>query len=225
STISRLQNSRTALRLQYFARLPDCTRSWRARYSTRCCRRRGGRGGQPERSPRYCSSSCCMCDPPRRGHRRSRLPGSPSACRAHLGCHPGPARGCHFRLGRSASQYSGALIGFRGLMLQHGPRSTPPYLRPLKKKGFKEKRATTIGLYDSGKSTTLESNKSQQRLEANLCEFCGKSGGYFEVHHIRKLKDVKGKEAWERIMIARRRKTRVAANECHDFLHAGKLSQ
>src|SRR4030095_9875169 len=45
-------------------------------------------------------------------------------------------------------------------MLQHGPRSAPPYLRPLKKKGFKEKRATTIGLYDSGKSTTLESNKS-----------------------------------------------------------------
>jgi mannose-1-phosphate guanylyltransferase len=30
----------------------------------------------------------------------------------------------------------------------------------LQKKGFKEKRATTIGLYDSGKSTTLESNKS-----------------------------------------------------------------
>jgi hypothetical protein len=39
--------------------------------------------------------------------------------------------------------------------------SASPYLRPLKKKGFKEERATTIGLYDSGKSTTLESNKSQ----------------------------------------------------------------
>src|SRR5262249_16037723 len=53
-----------------------------------------------------------------------------------------------------------ALIGFRGLMLQHGPRSAPPYLRPLKKKGFKEDRVTTIGLYDIGTSTTLESNKS-----------------------------------------------------------------
>src|SRR5262249_30915400 len=49
-------------------------------------------------------------------------------------------------------------------MLQHGPRSAPPYLRPLKKKGFKEDRVTTIGLYDIGTSTTLESNKSLIRL-------------------------------------------------------------
>ena len=34
------------------------------------------------------------------------------------------------------------------------------YLRPLKKKGFKEERVTTIGLYAIGTSTTLESNKS-----------------------------------------------------------------
>src|SRR5215510_10488513 len=32
--------------------------------------------------------------------------------------------------------------------------------RPLKKKGFKEERVTTIGLYNIGTSTTLESNKS-----------------------------------------------------------------
>jgi hypothetical protein len=30
----------------------------------------------------------------------------------------------------------------------------------LKKKGFKEERVTKVGLYDIGKSTTLESNKS-----------------------------------------------------------------
>jgi len=34
------------------------------------------------------------------------------------------------------------------------------FLRLLKKKDFKEERVTTIGLYDIGKSTTLESNKS-----------------------------------------------------------------
>jgi hypothetical protein len=67
-------------------------------------------------------------------------------------------------------------------------------------------------------------NSLKERLEANLCEFCGKSGGYFEVYYIRKLKDVKGKEAWERIMTARRRKTMVLCSECHDLLHAGKLS-
>jgi Transposase DDE domain group 1 len=60
------------------------------------------------------------------------------------------------------------LIGFQGLMLQHGPRSAPPYLRPLKKKGFKEERVTTIGLDDIGTSTTLESNKSLDAMQAEL---------------------------------------------------------
>src|SRR5215831_11100354 len=49
-------------------------------------------------------------------------------------------------------------------MLHHGPRSAPPYLRPLKMKGFKEERVTTIGLDDIGKSTTLESNMSDNPL-------------------------------------------------------------
>ena len=34
------------------------------------------------------------------------------------------------------------------------------FLRPLKNKGFKEERVTTMRLDDLGKSTTLESNKS-----------------------------------------------------------------
>jgi hypothetical protein len=34
-------------------------------------------------------------------------------------------------------------------------------IRPLKKKGFQEERVTTMEWYDLGKSTTLESNKSQ----------------------------------------------------------------
>jgi hypothetical protein len=72
----------------------------------------------------------------------------------------------------------------------------------------------------------LRFNRSslQEQLEANICEFCGKDGGFFEVHHVRKLKDVKGKEGWEQIMIARKRKTMILCNECHDKLHAGKLS-
>ena len=45
-----------------------------------------------------------------------------------------------------------ALIGFRGLMLQALFEKHNSFLRPLKKKGFKEKRVTTIGLYDIGKS-------------------------------------------------------------------------
>jgi DNA-binding XRE family transcriptional regulator len=45
-----------------------------------------------------------------------------------------------------------ALIGFRGLMLQALFATPNSLLKPLKEKGFKEARMTTIGLYDIGKS-------------------------------------------------------------------------
>ena len=62
------------------------------------------------------------------------------------------------------------------------------------------------------------------RMQAQCCEYCGQQGGYFEVHHVRKLADIKdGKEPWQRLMSARRRKTLVLCVQCHDLLHAGKL--
>ena len=63
-----------------------------------------------------------------------------------------------------------------------------------------------------------------ERLRAEECEYCRKTGGYFEVHHIRKIADIKdGKEQWEKVTIARNRKKIVLCVECHDLLHAGKL--
>jgi hypothetical protein len=64
------------------------------------------------------------------------------------------------------------------------------------------------------------------RLAAELCELCG-SEQNVEVHHIRKLKDLKlnGRKArplWVRYMAARQRKTLVLCASCHDDLHAGK---
>jgi hypothetical protein len=48
--------------------------------------------------------------------------------------------------------------------------------------------------------------------------------GPFEVHHIRKVKDVaKGKVLWQRMMAARRRKTLLLCRTCHHQLHAGTL--
>ncbi len=64
----------------------------------------------------------------------------------------------------------------------------------------------------------------EQRLKGNICESCGKEGGYFEVHHVRKLKDLQGKEWWEQVMSYRQRKTMILCIECHDLLHAHKLS-
>lgn len=65
------------------------------------------------------------------------------------------------------------------------------------------------------------------RLLANTCEVCG-STSRIEVHHIRKLADLKGKHgkerpAWVKYMAAIRRKTLVVCHDCHRTIHEGKL--
>lgn len=63
-----------------------------------------------------------------------------------------------------------------------------------------------------------------KRYNAGQCEYCGQVGGDFEIHHIRRLVDIKkDKGSWQRMMIARRRKTLILCTECHDLLHAGRL--
>lgn len=66
-----------------------------------------------------------------------------------------------------------------------------------------------------------------QRLLANKCELCG-TQIQGETHHIRALKDLhrKGrpeKPRWVQIMAARRRKTLVVCQKCHNDIHSGRL--
>jgi group II intron reverse transcriptase/maturase len=69
------------------------------------------------------------------------------------------------------------------------------------------------------------------RLKAEKCEYCGTTNVPLEMHHVRKLKDLKKKknlQQWERIMIARNRKTLALCakghgNDCHKKLHNGQL--
>ena len=59
-------------------------------------------------------------------------------------------------------------------------------------------------------------NTFEKRLKAHTCELCGTTeSDCYEVHHINKLKNLKGKEDWERAMIAKRRKTLVVCKQCH----------
>ena len=67
------------------------------------------------------------------------------------------------------------------------------------------------------------SNSLIKRLKANKCEWCGAENMPLEMHHIRKLKDLKGRKQWEIAMIGRKRKTMALCVNCHDKLHAGKL--
>ena len=71
---------------------------------------------------------------------------------------------------------------------------------------------------------TLSCSELIRRINAEQCEYCETKEGPFQVYHIRKMKDVaNGKELWQRIMIARRRKTLVLCVRCHQHLHAGTL--
>ena len=64
-----------------------------------------------------------------------------------------------------------------------------------------------------------------ERLKAQECELYG-SHEKVEVHHIRKLADLKQRKAtkaeWQKKMIARNRKTLIVCQKCHNSIHHGK---
>jgi len=69
-------------------------------------------------------------------------------------------------------------------------------------------------------------NELIARLLADACEICGSTEDV-QVHHIRKLADLKvpgrrEKPTWKKIMAARRRKTLVVCGQCHTAIHGGR---
>lgn len=71
---------------------------------------------------------------------------------------------------------------------------------------------------------TLSRSELIRRINAETCEYCETREGPFQVHHIRKLKDVaNGKHLWQHMMATRKRKTLILCLACHQKLHAGRL--
>ncbi len=71
---------------------------------------------------------------------------------------------------------------------------------------------------------TLSRSEVIKRVNSGQCEYCETKQGPFEVHHIRKLKDVaKGKALWQQLMAAKYRKTLILCQSCHRQLHTGTL--
>ncbi|MEA4921722.1 MAG: reverse transcriptase domain-containing protein [Clostridiaceae bacterium] len=92
--------------------------------------------------------------------------------------------------------------------------------------GFARKPLQKHAVVDVIPNTVMYSSKTSlmARLSAGQCELCGKTDCEIEIHHVRKLKDLKGKSYWERFMIARNRKTLALCIDCHEQLHNGKLN-
>ena len=63
----------------------------------------------------------------------------------------------------------------------------------------------------------------EQRLKAKVCELCGtETAEQYEIHHVNKVKNLEGKKLWERVMIAKKRKTMVLCLDCHKKIHGAK---
>lgn len=83
---------------------------------------------------------------------------------------------------------------------------------------------TELDIKPDTKWLTLAKTELVRRLNATNCEYCGKVGGYMEVHHVRRLKDLeKGKHLWQKQMSEMSRKTLILCRECHDELHGRGL--
>jgi hypothetical protein len=67
---------------------------------------------------------------------------------------------------------------------------------------------------NSSSRTTME-----DRLSAKMCELCGKANTPLEIHHVNKVKNLKGKQQWEIVMIAKKRKTLAVCKDCHHKIH------
>lgn len=92
--------------------------------------------------------------------------------------------------------------------------------------GYARKKASFEPTTDIIPKTIMYSAKTslKQRLEAGKCEYCGSENCLIEIHHVKKLKDLKGKSRIETFMIARKRKTIALCRDCHKKLHTGKLN-
>jgi RNA-directed DNA polymerase len=58
-----------------------------------------------------------------------------------------------------------------------------------------------------------------ERLNAKVCEWCGRGDLPCEVHHVRKLIDHRDSPLWEQVQAARRRKRIVLCVDCHRAVH------
>jgi Type II intron maturase len=77
--------------------------------------------------------------------------------------------------------------------------------------------AENLGMWINRRSEIVE------RLNARTCELCGRSDRPVEIHHVRKLADMKKSPLWVRLESARIRKRIVLCVACHDAVHAGRL--
>ena len=112
----------------------------------------------------------------------------------------------------------------------HGNKTLTYFDEPLKKKNQPAQGNAAQGVLNI---TIPQRHQLIDRLNANQCELCGYQSDFpnqFEVHHVRKLRDIKQKYQkrgkhiphWVLAMASLNRKTLVVCKTCHQAIHAGQ---
>ncbi len=103
---------------------------------------------------------------------------------------------------------------------QSGIKEITFYNKGFRKQNYADKYVadypTTMGKYAYQKNVI-------SRFKSCYCELCGKADKNIEIHQIRKMSDLTGKEEWEQVMITKRRKTLIVCRACHEKIHNGKI--
>ncbi|RGD47204.1 reverse transcriptase domain-containing protein [Bacteroides sp. AM16-13] len=88
--------------------------------------------------------------------------------------------------------------------------------------GFRQQKQARLDFADNLPSyRATQSTSLMARLKAHECEYCGATDN-LKMFHVRKLKNLEGKQEWERFMIARKRKTIAVCNNCYRKIHGNK---
>jgi len=66
---------------------------------------------------------------------------------------------------------------------------------------------------------TYKLREQIRRLKAGVCELCGKVNIEVYMHHVKKLKDLRGQTEWEELMKMKRRKSLAVCSDCHELIH------
>lgn len=115
--------------------------------------------------------------------------------------------------------------GFGGWAIPYETKQGKKMCHIVKHTDCKKAAGDVDRIEDATTKFRLSRNTFERRLAVKQCELCGSTDAtQYEIHHIHKVKDLKGKEPWEKMMIAKRRKTIVVCKNCHARIHNYNVS-
>jgi len=111
----------------------------------------------------------------------------------------------------------------------------PKYTQGIRRKKHPEYKSIELKIYRRRKAGRLDEVRQLAKLQSQLPSHDPSDPDYrrlryvryVEAHHIRKLADVRRKgrrekPLWMQVMLARKRKTLVVCQKCHDAIHSGR---